>query len=124
MDHVDHVVVQMGQQEEVYGTVESTPRGLRYHPETPEQRKYLVGLIADLRYGQDPTDGALYRQLPPDEFLRLPHRFTGFHVWAALVEDSRGQQQTSEDVERGAEAFWADPRIQAKMRELKRGAGG
>jgi hypothetical protein len=91
---MDHVVVRIGDQDEVYGTVESTPRGFRYHPETPEMRKYLVGFIAEYRYGQDNRDGALYRWLPPDEFLRrLPHRFSGFFAWAYVVEDSQNHSQ-------------------------------
>jgi hypothetical protein len=85
---MDHVVVRIGDPDTgLYGTVESTSRGFRYHAETPQKRKILVGFIADCHTGQDVTDGASYRLLPPDEFLRrLPHRFSGYGAWAYLVE--------------------------------------
>jgi hypothetical protein len=90
---MDHVVLRIGQLEEVYGTVESTPRGeLRYHAETPEQREYLEDLVEEYRQLQDHRDGVLFRYLPPDEFLRrLLHKCNGFSpyaLWAEIVEDS------------------------------------
>ncbi len=48
-----HVVVRIGERDEVYGTVESTPRGVRYHPETPEKRGHLMSFITACHDGQD-----------------------------------------------------------------------
>jgi hypothetical protein len=91
---MDHVVLRIGQLEEVYGTAESMPRGeLRYHAETPEKRDALADLVEEYRQLQDHRDGVLFRYLPPDEFLRrLLHRFNGYSayaLWADIVEDSQ-----------------------------------
>src|SRR5215467_12097756 len=85
--------VRVGEQEQVYGTVESTPQGnLRYHPETPETRGDLLDFIKACRSGQDNRDGALYCTLPADEFLRrLPQRFSGYAAWGVLLKDGEAQ---------------------------------
>jgi len=89
---MDHVVVRIGQLEHVYGTVESTRGGkLRYESDTAEGIDCLVDLVEEYRDLQDLEDGARYRELPNDEFLRRwARRCTGvsiYGLWVDIVED-------------------------------------
>jgi hypothetical protein len=90
---MDHVVLRIGDLEGAYGTVESTPHGLRYEAETPERLNLLVDIVEEYRELADHRDGVRFRYLPPDEFLRrLVHKFNGFSpyaLWAEIVEDEQ-----------------------------------
>jgi hypothetical protein len=88
---MDHVVVRIGSVDSgLWGTVETTPDGLRYHAATAEERDSLEDFIEEeCRTGQDVRDGAFYSRLPDDELLRrLPFRFNTY-VQASVVEDSQ-----------------------------------
>jgi hypothetical protein len=93
---VDHVVVAIGDVDSgPWGTVETTPDGLRYHADTLDGCAFLEGFIEEeCRTGQDVRDGAFYSRLPDDELLRrLPFRFNTY-VQASVVEDEREAEES------------------------------